>query len=181
MNKETDWKENIKFILYVAFLVLLSYCIIRYVGQRTVVSGSSMQPALEDGDNLIVDKISYRLSEPERFDIVVFPSETQKRTCYIKRIIALPGESIRIDEEGAIYINGEKLVESYGREVIHSSGIAANEILLGEDEYFVLGDNRNDSMDSRDARIGLVSREKIIGKTFFRIYPFKKIGKIVHQ
>ena len=97
-----------------------------------------MEPMLSNGDNLIVDKITYRFSEPKRFDIIVFPFKYQENTYYIKRIIGLPGEIVQIDEQGSIYINGELLEESYGREIIQPEhiGIASNPILLGEDEYF---------------------------------------------
>lgn len=176
-------KEVISFILYIAVVFLLTYLVITYVGQRTEVSGSSMESTLSNGDNLIVDKISYRFREPERFDIIVFPYQYEEDTYYIKRIIGMPGETVRIDEKGIIYINGEELVESYGREVIDADklGLAQEEIMLGEDEYFVLGDNRNASSDSRDPSVGNIKRKDIIGRAWVRIYPFDKIGFIRHQ
>lgn len=180
MKNGIDWKEMVSLLVYLAIIAVLTFVIIRFVGQRTIVDGSSMEPALSDGDNLIVDKLTYRFWNPERFDIIVFPYEAETETCYIKRIIGLPGETVRIDENGFIYINGEKLEESYGREVIKQPGIAAAELTLGQDEYFVLGDNRNDSMDSRDARVGLIRREEIIGRAVFRIYPFRRMGGIAH-
>ena len=88
----------------------------------------------------------------------------------------MPGETVRIDEDGSIYINGERMPESYGKEVIDNPGCARQEIALGEDEYFVLGDNRNNSMDSRDERVGLIQREELIGRALIRIYPFDQIG-----
>lgn len=176
-------KEVISFIIYIAVVFLLTYLVITYVGQRTEVSGSSMESTLSNGDNLIVDKISYRFREPERFDIIVFPYQYEEDTYYIKRIIGMPGETVRIDEKGIIYINGEELVESYGREVIDADklGLAQEEITLGEDEYFVLGDNRNASSDSRDPSVGNIKRKDIIGRAWVRIYPFDKIGFIRHQ
>ena len=145
-------KEVISFLLYIGIVFLLTYLVIHYVGQRTEVSGSSMESTLSDGDNLIVDKISYRFREPERFDIIVFPFQYEEKTYYIKRIIGLPGETVQIDVQGNIYIDGEVLEESYGREVIDERmiGLAAEPITLAEDEYFVLGDNRNASSDSRE-------------------------------
>ena len=115
-----------------------------------------MENTLHNGDNLIVDKLSYRFRDPERFDIIVFPFQYQANTYYIKRIIGLPGETVQIMEDGSIYINGEKLEESYGREVIQPEtiGRAAEPIVLGEDEYFVMGDNRNNSSDSRTDIVG---------------------------
>lgn len=138
-----------------------------------------MEPTLSDGDNLIVDKISYRFHDPKRFEIVVFPYEYEENTFFIKRIIGLPGEKVRIDESGRIYINGQELIESYGREVIKDPGIAVAEQQLGDDEYFVLGDNRNNSTDSRDERVGFVTRKELVGRTWFRIYPFDQMG-LVH-
>lgn len=178
MKEQIDWKEIADFVLYVLVLGVLAFLLVRYVGQRTVVSGASMEAALSDGDNLIVDKLTYRFRAPERFQIIVFPDKQDEEVLYIKRIIGLPGERVRIDGNGIIYINDEKLSESYGKEVIRDAGLAASEIQLGDAEYFVLGDNRNNSMDSRDARIGLVKEDEITGRAWIRIYPFDKIGVI---
>ena len=113
MNKVM--KEMISTLLYLLAVLCLTWMVIHFVGQRTEVEGASMETTLSDGDNLIVDKISYRFRDPQRFDIVVFPFKYKENTYYIKRIIGLPGETVQIDEQGNIYINGEKLVESYGR------------------------------------------------------------------
>lgn len=181
-EKETNvLKETISFIVYIGIVFLLTYLVIHYIGQRTQVSGSSMESTLSDGDNLIVDKISYRFHDPERFDIIVFPYKYEKNTYYIKRIIGLPGETVQIDEDGTIYIDGEALEESYGREVILDPGEAEELIALGEDEYFVLGDNRNASSDSRDPSVGNILGDDIVGRAWVRIYPFNKIGFIRHQ
>lgn len=173
--------ETVSFALYIAVVFLVTYVVIHYVGQRTQVSGMSMEYTLSDGDNLIVDKISYRFHDPERFDIIVFPFLKEEETYYIKRIIGLPGETVQIGEDGAIFINGEELEESYGREVIQNPGDAAEPITLQEGEYFVLGDNRNASSDSRDPSVGMVKRENIIGRAWLRLYPFDKIGFIKHK
>jgi len=169
--------------LYLLVVLIIIYLIILYVGQRTEVSGDSMEPTLSNGDNLIVDKISYRFNEPERFDIIVFPFQYQKDTYYIKRIIGLPGETVQIDEDGNIYIDGEILEESYGREIIDEDkiGIADEPITLGDDEYFVLGDNRNYSSDSRVKEVGNIKKDQIIGKAWLRIWPFSEIEFITHQ
>lgn len=173
MNEQFDTKSALSFLLYLAVIIGLTYFIIHFVGQRTVVNGPSMQPTLEDGDNLIVDKFSYHFKDPKRFDIVVFPQG--ENTYYIKRVIGLPGERVRIDDTGIIYINDEPLKESYGKEVIRDAMDAADEITLAADEYFVLGDNRNDSMDSRDSRVGMIKRKDIIGRAWVRIFPFRNI------
>ncbi len=181
MNKVM--KEMISTLLYLLCVLCLTWAVIAFVGQRTEVDGQSMEPMLSDGDNLIVDKITYRFRDPERFDIIVFPFKYKEDTFYIKRIIGLPGETVQIDEEGKIYIDGEILEENYGREIIQSNtiGIASEPILLGEDEYFVLGDNRNNSMDSRTEVVGNIKREEIIGRAWIRIWPLSDAGVLKHQ
>lgn len=173
-------KEILSMVVYIAFVLLLTFLVVRYVGQRTQVDGSSMEATLSDKDQLIVDKISYRFKDPERFDIIVFPFQYKENTYYIKRIIGLPGETVQI-LDGEIYINGEVLEEDYGKETMVSSGRAVNEIQLGEDEYFVLGDNRNHSEDSRYEEVGNIKRSDIIGRAFIRIWPFSRFGLLKHQ
>ncbi|MGN0343047.1 MAG: signal peptidase I [Roseburia sp.] len=180
-EKTNRLKEICNFILYLALIFVLSYLLIQYVGQRTCVIGESMENTLQDGDNLIVDKITYRLKEPERFDIIVFPYQYKEDTYYVKRIIGLPGETVQIMPNGTIFINGQELQENYGREVIREAGLAAKPITLGEDEYFVLGDNRNYSSDSRAVDVGNIRREDIVGRVWLRIYPFDSFGLIRHQ
>lgn len=181
MNKVM--KEMINTLLYLLAVLCLTWVVIHFVGQRTEVEGASMETTLSDGDNLIVDKISYRFRDPERFDIIVFPFKYKENTFYIKRIIGLPGETVQIDEEGNIYINGEKLEESYGREIIkpENIGIAREPIVLGEDEYFVMGDNRNNSTDSRTEIVGNIHRSEIIGRAWVRIWPLSEFGILKHQ
>lgn len=176
-------KEIISTLTYLLGVLCLTWLVIAYVGQRTEVDGQSMEPMLSHGDNLIVDKLSYRFRDPQRFDIIVFPFKYQEKTYYIKRIIGLPGETVQIDDEGNIYINGELLDESYGREVIKSEtvGLARDPIVLGDDEYFVLGDNRNNSTDSRASLVGNIKRDDIIGRAWVRIWPLSKLGLLKHQ
>lgn len=181
MKPKQILKEVISTILYIAVVLAVTWLIITFVGQRTQVNGSSMEPTLSDHDNLIVDKISYRFKDPERFDIIVFPFQYEEDVYYIKRIIGMPGETVFIDLDGTIYIDGEALQESYGREVMLSSGRAGEPITLGEDEYFVLGDNRNNSSDSRDPSVGNIHRDRIVGKAWVRIWPFHKFGVLRHQ
>lgn len=179
MNKKL--KEILSTSMYLLIVLVSTFLVVTYVGQRTKVIGSSMEPMLMDGDNLIVDKISYRFEEPRRYDIIVFPFRYADKTYYIKRIIGLPGETIYIDSQGNIYIDGEILEESYGKEQILDPGRAYEPITLGEDEYFVMGDNRNNSSDSRDPVVGNIHRDEFIGKAWMRIWPFNKIGMIRHQ
>ena len=175
-------KEVLSTGIYLLVVLILTYLVIAFVGQRTEVNGASMEPTLHDGDNLIVDKISYRFRDPERYEIVVFPYRHQENTYYIKRIIGLPGEIVQI-KKGEVYINGELLGENYGLEKINvgEEGIAKDAIILGEDEYFVLGDNRNHSSDSRDSSVGILKKEELIGRAFVRIWPLESIGVIPHE
>ena len=180
-KKSGALREILSMIGWILFIFCLVFLVTTYVGQRTRVEGHSMEPALSDGDNLIVDKISYRFHDPERFDIIIFPYQWEPNTYYIKRIIGLPGETIQIDDEGNIYIDGEVLQEHYGLERIKNPGSARRPITLGEDEYFVLGDNRNNSEDSRFTQVGVIHRDDIVGRAWLRIYPFDRIGFIRHQ
>ena len=173
-------REVIGTVLYLLAVVVVTFLFVQFVGQRTHVNGDSMNVTLEDGDNLIVDKLSYRFTEPERYDIIVFPYRYQEKTYYIKRIIGMPGEIVQI-VDGMVYIDGEMLEESYGTETMQYAGIAGDAIELGEDEYFVLGDNRNNSSDSRDPSVGKVKEDQIIGKAFLRIWPLNKFGILKHQ
>lgn len=170
-------KELFNLIIYIGIVIMICFCIITFVGQRTTVHGHSMESTLQDGDNLWIDKFTYHFSDPKRFDVVVFPYQGQD-VYYIKRVIGLPGETVQITPEGNILINGQILSESYGREIILDSGTASEPRTLGEDEYFVLGDNRNDSRDSRWADVGDIEKKDIIGRAVLRISPFSKFGKI---
>ncbi len=174
-------REVLSWIFYIAFVILVTWLILHFVGQRTVVDGSSMNNTLFDGDNLIVEKLSYRFGDPQRFDIIVFRPYEDSKEYYIKRIIGLPGETIQIDFEGNIYIDGKLLEEHYGKETIQRPGRAAEPVTLGENEYFVLGDNRNNSTDSRYDQVGNVSRDSIVGKAWARIWPLRSIGLLKHE
>ena len=178
MDKKNILKEILSTIVYLAVIFVLTFLFITFIAQRTEVSGSSMEPTLQDGDSLLVDKISYRFTEPKRFDIVIFPYQYGDDQYFIKRVIALPGETIRIDNDGNIYVDGKLLEETYGAEVIQDPGRAVSEITLGEKEYFVMGDNRNHSMDSRDPSVGNISKKDILGRALIRVYPFSTFGGV---
>lgn len=178
MSKKNVLKEILDTSIYILGVLLVAYLVVHFIGQRTEVIGPSMEYNLMDGDNLIVDKISYRLNDPERFDIVVFPYRYDRKTYYIKRIIGLPGETVQILEDGTILINGEKLTEYYGKEVILDAGRAIEPVTLSDDEYFVMGDNRNNSRDSRYEDVGNIKKSEFIGKVWIKIYPFREFGKV---
>lgn len=174
-------KEVIKGIIALIICVVaalgISFLITKFVAHHTQVEGSSMEESLHDGDEIIVEKISYYFGDPERYDIIVFPFSED--VYYIKRVIGLPGETIQI-KNGKVYIDGVQLWEQYGNEDIEDAGLAKEEIVLGKDEYFVLGDNRNSSVDSRKSEVGVVKKKNIVGKAWLRFYPFSDFGFIEH-
>lgn len=179
-KEKSPLRELLGMLLYIGVVLVITFLIITFVGQRTHVSGDSMKNTLYHGDQLIVDKITYRFKDPVRYDIIVFPYQYEENTFYIKRIIGLPGETVQI-ADGEIYINGEVLRETYGREVIQDPGMAAEPIKLGEDEYFVLGDNRNASSDSREPSVGVIHKNDIVGRAWIRIWPLNRAGILKHQ
>lgn len=173
-------KELAGWLLYIVLIIALTWIVVTFVGQRTEVSGSSMETTLSDKDQLIVDKMTYRFRDPKRYDIVVFPYQYQDNTYYIKRIIGLPGETVQI-LSGMVYIDGMRLDEHYGNEIMENPGIAEEPLTLGEDEYFVLGDNQNNSSDSRASDVGLIHRKDLIGRAWIRVWPLSQIGVIHHE
>lgn len=173
-------KELAGWLLYIVLIIALTWIVVTFVGQRTEVSGSSMETTLSDKDQLIVDKMTYRFRDPKRYDIVVFPYQYQDNTYYIKQIIGLPGETVQI-LSGMVYIDGMRLDEHYGNEIMENPGIAEEPLTLGEDEYFVLGDNRNNSSDSRASDVGLIHRKDLIGRAWIRVWPLSQIGVIHHE
>lgn len=181
-EKETNYGKEIMHMLIYFVIVIISVLLIhQFVGQQIEVSGSSMESTLHNEDHLILEKVSYEIGSPKRYDIVVFrPYSDEKDTYYIKRVIGLPGETIQIVGSD-IYIDGKLLNEDYGNNPIADGGIAKDPIILGRDEYFLLGDNRNNSKDSRDFSIGSVKRGAIIGRAWVRVWPFDKFGVLKHQ
>ncbi len=169
-------------IIYAVIIVLCVTVVPRYVIQRTQVDGDSMKNTLHDEESLLVEKVTYRFKDPERFDIITFyPRGRDHKDYYVKRIIGLPGETIQITGD-TIYINGEVLKEEYGKEPMETAGIAEKPIKLGADEFFVLGDNRNESIDSRNGDdVGVVKRKNIDGHAVLRIYPFSEFGTIQNK
>ena len=168
-------------IIYAIIIYTCIYLIPTYVIQRTIVDGPSMENTLHNGEHLMVEKISYHLDKLKRFDIVVFyPHGRKNEEYYVKRIIGLPGETIQI-KGSDIYINGEILKENYGKEPITFAGTAEEPLKLGDDEYFVMGDNREVSLDSRYEEVGVVPKENIGGRAIIRIWPLNKFGLLNHK
>ena len=158
-------KSLLGLVLYFVLIFGAAYLFGHFVVGQVAVDGPSMN------DRLLMNKFTYRFKQLDRYQIVVFKYAYDTDTDYIKRVIGLPGETVQIDDDGNIYIDGELLEEHYGKEVIEDPGMAADEITLGDDEYFVLGDNRNNSSDSRDADVGPVSKSQIKGTAWLRLTP----------
>ncbi|MBR5337256.1 MAG: signal peptidase I [Lachnospiraceae bacterium] len=147
-------------------------------GKMEIMNDTSMQPTIDHSEHLLVDRVRYLIFSPGRNDIIAFaPNKGERSNVYIRRIIGMPGDTVLI-KDGRLYINGELYEDEFSKEVIKNPGIADDEIKVGEDEYFVLGDNRNLSEDSRSEIIGNVMRMEIIGKVWFRTAPFNKAGFI---
>ena len=179
-SKKEKSKPNIKknliaFGICVVIAIVIALIITNFVASHTKVEGNSMESTLENGDDIIVEKFSYLTNNPERYDIIVF--RESESVNYIKRVIALPGETIQITE-GKIYINERAIIDAYGNAKMEDGGIAEKPIKLGQDEYFVLGDNRNASKDSRDKAVGVIKCDQIIGKAWLRVLPFDNFGKL---
>jgi signal peptidase I, bacterial type len=165
-------------VFYAILIFVCIYILPNYVIQRTIVDGTSMENTLYNGDNLYVEKLSYRFNDLKRFDIIVFyPFGRELKDYYVKRIIGMPGETVQI-KGSDIYINGDILKEDYGKDPIIDAGRAAEPITLGKDEYFVLGDNRSVSRDSRSEEVGNVKKVNIGGRAIFRIKPLSRFGAI---
>lgn len=185
--KDLDLKNSISmekvkelgiWILQIAAVLLTAFAFVWYFGQRVSTVGDSMNPLLENGDVVLVNRFVYNTSTPKRGDIIVFkPKGNENSHYYIKRIIGLPGETVEIIE-GRIYIDGERLEEDYESSEISNVGIVTKKMELGGDEFFVLGDDRGKSEDSRMSDVGNVKRAHIYGKAWFVLSPFEHFGFI---
>ena len=173
-------------VFMVAVCLLLGFfiasLITHFVAYQTTVEGQSMEPTLSDGDSVIIQKLSYYWGEPRRFDVIVFPvkntgeAKNPENSFYVKRIIGLPGETVQI-QDGVVFVDGRQLkADTYCLSRILDGGNASVPVKLKEDEYFVLGDNRNMSTDSRSSFVGTVKGRDISGKVFLRIWPFSHFG-----
>ena len=157
-------------------VVIAFACYLVYgFGGRIEVNGGSMKPVLDSGDVVLVNRLAYALGSPRRFDIAVFSQGDQAFN--MKRIIGLPGETVQI-RENRVYINGEPLEAEEALDAASIAGLAEYPMELSEDEYFLLGDNRESSEDSRFPSIGNVKRDQLIGKVWFRIQPFSQFGPV---
>jgi signal peptidase I len=170
-NKYNNFINNAKsFLVALIFAVL----IIKFVVENVVVQGDSMMPTIRSGDKILIEKLTYSFEEPEAGDLVVFkyPADTRKRL--VKRVVAVEGDRVGI-LDNKLYINDKQLHEEY---LLQNVMEDFNETIVPKDTVFVLGDNRNNSADSRSRDIGFVRKKLIEGKVFYRIYPFNKIGRL---
>lgn len=171
-SKAKKIQEIVVFILEILLVILAAYFIIAYGVEKTTMIGESMTPTLNDQNKIIINKMAYRFSNPKRFDVVVFKPQGREHSYYsIKRVIGLPGETVQI-LNGQVYINDQLLDEKFKVSNIVNEGLAAEPVTLEEDEYFVLGDNRNNSEDSRFANVGNITKKEIAGKAWLRLKPF---------
>jgi len=168
--KDNKFYKVIKELLPYIIILIIIILVKQYVFTTILVNGDSMNNTLKEHDVMILDKFSYRIKDIERFDIVVVNSSNTK---LIKRVIALPGEQIKYEND-ELYINGKKVKDSYGTGVTYDFELDIDKI--PEDYYFVLGDNRENSIDSRI--IGLVHKKDILGHAIYRLYPFNKFGSV---
>ena len=171
--------EILEYVISTVIVVFLAFVLMFFFGTKTSVIGDSMMPALYNGQQILIDKFIYKLSSPKRGDVIVFqPNGNENTHYYEKRIIGLPGETIQIID-GYVYGNGSKLDEDDTYDLIEDPGIAKDELILQPYEYFVLGDNRNSSEDSRSGNMGPVKKEYIIGKAWLHMaYGDAGIGMI---
>lgn len=161
------------FLVQLSLVIAIAWFLVYSFGSKAINKGQSMQPLLGVEEGALMNRVIYVFRNPERYDIIAFKSSDGRMN--IKRIIGLPNETIRISS-GVIFVDGKALDSEEGFHIATLEGIAASDIELGEDEYFVLGDNRDSSEDSRFKSIGNVKREEIIGKLWLRISPFSRIG-----
>ena len=178
MSDKNVTKEILSWVICIAVAVVIGLLIVNFGLQRTIVDGRSMYTTLDTGDNLWVEKLSKNFNKLKRGNIITVHVDDEEIDPLIKRIIALPGETIEIKGDD-VYIDGEKLEEDY---LTFSDNTSQNgeydglKVTLADDEYFVMGDNRGNSYDCR--ALGPVKKDAIIGRAFFRFYPFNKMGTI---
>ncbi len=170
------FKEVLVWITETAITLLLAFVFVYFFGLRISVVGQAMGDTLAGGDQVFVNRFIYNLASPKPNDIVVFlPNGNEKSHYYVRRVVAVPGDTVQV-LNGAVYVNGEMFEEEADVPSIEEAGLAEEEITLGTDEYFVLGDNRNNSEDSRYANIGNVKKEYMEGKAWFWLRSFGKMG-----
>lgn len=171
-------KELLIWTTEIIIVIGLAYFVANFVLEKSTMIGDSMENTLQEGDKILVNKFAYKFSDPHRFDVIVFKQNGKEHSYYnIKRIVGLPGETVQI-KDGLVYIDGKALTEKVITDPIVNGGLADDEITLDENEYFVLGDNRNNSEDSRFANIGNIIKDDIVGKAFIRLNKFAIVNEL---
>ena len=166
-------REIFSWIFSIALSVFLAGVIVIFLGRSARVVGMSMEPTLENGQQIYIDRFTYILSSPKAGDVVAFlPNGNENSHYYIKRVVAGPGDKVRI-ADGTLYVNGQQSI--WVTERVLDAGIAENELILGSREYFCIGDNPNNSEDSRFSSIGMVKKKHVIGKVWMVLQPFEDI------
>lgn len=161
------WKEVASYAFYLFMVTLIAFVLVLVFGMRVSIIGVSMEPTLTHGQEILVNRMSYLLFKPDCGDVVVFrPNGNEKSHYYVKRVIATPGETVQIIN-GQVYVN-DKVMQEYQFDRIEVPGLAETPYLLAENEFFVMGDNRNNSEDSRSGNIGAVNKDDIVGRAWFR-------------
>lgn len=181
-NRREETRKLVKKIcitvLEVAVVVFLAFAITHFGLETYTVTGPYMSPTLEDGDDILVNKMSYKIHSVKRNDVVVVKqSGTEHNYFSLERVIGLPGEKVQI-KDGFVYIDGVRLKEKYPFPAMENGGLALEKIVLDDDEYFMLCDNRNNGEDSRNATVGNIKRENIIGKAWIRMNSAHLISHI---
>lgn len=165
-------------LIEIAIVVSAAYAITHYGLEKMSVSGDYMEPTLKDGDDVLINKMSYAISSVKRNDVVVIKQDGSEHSYYsVARVMGLPGETVKI-EDGFLYIDGKQLEEKYNFPVMENGGLALEDVVLEENEYFVLCDNRNEGEDSRNANTGNVIKKNIIGKAWLRTNSLAIINSI---
>ena len=169
-------KTILIWVFQIAVVLACAVVVAIFFFQSVTMQEGSMEPTLAAGDRFFINRMAYKLGSPKRGDIIAFKTSTKaEASLHIKRVIGLPGETIQI-KDGQILINGETYKEGRDLPSITNPGVAEEEIFLQAGEYFVLGDNRNNSDDSRYGDVGNIQKKNIEGGLWFVAGPFKKIG-----
>ena len=178
-------KTSLIWMIEIIIVIAVAYFVIHFCYRRTNTIGSTMEPTLYNGQEVFINTKAYVLTSPKREAVIAFYEKEKQEgeeepLISIRRVIGLPGEKIKITD-GKVWINGEEYQSKYTYSAMTTGGIAEQEQTLSEDEYFVLGDNRNASADSRDPSVGVISGKDIVGRAWLRIWPLNKFGILKHQ
>lgn len=166
-------KSAFDFVVNALVVIALAWFCVYGFADKTKIFGQSMQPLIYSGETVWIDKISYELVKPARYDVIFFHLNDGREN--IKRIIGLPGETVQI-KDGLVYVNDSVISNRFAN--ANLSGLATQSVFLGANEYFVLGDNRDSSEDSRFESVGNVNKEDIVGKVWLRVSPITRIGLV---